>query len=156
MANTKGTGTMRKPRPKTFRPKVPWPLKVGLSLTPIALQFGSFVPLFAFSWWLARALSIPWTDAPVRDHPHGFLWIVLFLLAMWVLQLAGVMLGFLLNGWILRHHLGLSWEAIPETGLCARFVARWFGQRLIPGKDATERSPKDNPLYDPQLDYTVS
>jgi hypothetical protein len=75
---------------------------------------------------------------------------------MWTFQLAGALLGFLFNGWVLRRRLGLSWDVIPETGLCPKFVARWFGERLMPGKSAMEPGPKNDPLYDPQLDQTVS
>jgi hypothetical protein len=137
------------------RPGVPRRWSAGLFLVPVLLQFGSFLPLFAFSWWLARVLSIPWTKAPVREHPNGLLWFVLFLLAGWVFQLGGVMLGFSLNAWILRRHLGLRWEAIPETGLCPRLVARWLEHRAAHTKTVRKPSKKNDPLFDPQLDHPL-
>jgi hypothetical protein len=130
-------------------------LKVGLILTPIALQFSSFLPLYAFAWWLARVLSIPWTNAPVRDHPNGLLWFVLFLLAAWVFQLGGVMLGFSLNAWILRCRLGLPWVAIPQTGLCPRPIAGWLEHRAAHTKTVRKLPTKNDPLFDPQLDHPL-
>jgi len=124
-------------------------------MVPIAFQFGSFVPLALFAWALARALSIPWTGAAVIDQPNGLLWLALFLVAMWLFQLGGVALGVCLNGQVLRHYLGLSWDAIPQTGLCPELVARWLEGIELRNKPWRQAPGGKDPLFDPELDHLV-
>src|SRR5438067_1688960 len=91
--------------------------QIALVVLPIGLAFGSFVPLWFFARGLAYALGIP-DHAPVKDQPNGFLWLVLFLAAMWVLFFIGILLGFLLNALILRFALGWSWTTVRGAGAC--------------------------------------
>jgi hypothetical protein len=137
------------------RPELHWPWKVVMFILPVGFQFGSFVPLFAFAWVLGRILSIPWSGVPVRDHPNGLLWILLFLMAIPLFHLSGALLGFSLNAWILRRYLGFSWETVSETGLCPEILVRWF-DHLEGRHKPSKKAPQGNdPLYDPQLDHSV-
>ena len=57
-----------------------------LLVTGLLLLCGTLMsfPLWRFAFWLAHRLGIP-DHAPVRDQPHGWLWLVLVLLAATVL-----------------------------------------------------------------------
>jgi hypothetical protein len=140
---------------KPLRPELRWTWKVGLAIVPIAFQFSSFLPLTLFAWALARALSIPWTGAAVIDQPNGLLWLVLFLGVGWLFQLGGVALGFCLNGQVLRHYLGLPWDAIPQTGLCPEVVVRWLEGIELRSKPSKHTTGGNDPLFDPELDFPV-
>ena len=62
-----------------------WPYRLlvtGLLLLCVAVT--SF-PLFWFAAWLGHRLGIPMLHAPIRDQPHGLLWLVLLLLVFTVL-----------------------------------------------------------------------
>jgi hypothetical protein len=139
----------------TLRPKLRWTWKLGLCLLPIAFQFGSFVPLTLFAWALGRALSIPWTGAAVIDQPYGLLWLVLFLLAIPLFHLGGVAFGLCLNGWAMRHILGFTWGAIPETGVCPGFVVYWLESIECRKKPLGQTPEGKDPLFDRELDRPV-
>jgi hypothetical protein len=122
---------------------------------PSAFQFASFGPLTLFAWVVGRALSIPWTGAAVIDQPYGLLWLVLFLLAIPVFHLGGVALGFCLSGWILRHTLGFSWDAIPPTGVCPAIVVYWLEAIECRKKPRRQAPQGKDPLFDRELDHLV-
>jgi len=133
---------------------LPLTCRFGLALLPVGLQFGSFVPLFYFSYALADTLNIPW-DASVRAQPNGALWIAVFMIEMQLLQLAGILLGFSLNAMILRFGLGWSWDEIQETKACPGALTRWLGERTMGRKGAGPHRAEKHLLYDHQLDEAM-
>ncbi len=128
--------------------------RFGLAILPVGLQLGSFVPLFFFAEALARALDIPW-NAPVRSHPRGLFWFVPSMGEMLLLQLSGVLLGFSLNGLILRFGLKWTWREIQEAGACPRALARWLCERMTGTKGAGPHTAEEHLLYDDQLDEAM-
>ena len=80
---------------------------------------------------------------------------VLFLGVGWLFQLGGVALGFCLNGQVLRHYLGLPWDAIPQTGLCPEVVVRWLEGIELRSKPSKHTTGGNDPLFDPELDFPV-
>jgi hypothetical protein len=126
----------------------------ALIVLPIGLVFGSFVPL----WFIARALGyvlgIP-ENAPVRDQPYGFVWLVLLLATMWGLMFVGFCVGSVLNALILRLALCWSWSAIREGGVCPPLLVHWLEARTASAIGSQDFRWDDDPMYDLQLDDSV-
>jgi hypothetical protein len=136
---------------KANRSGLPTRYQIVFIVPPIGLMLGSFLPLWFFARALAHALGIP-DDAPVRDQPFGFLWLVLFLTTMPMFMFAGMVFGFVMNALILRFGLGWSWAMVRRAGICPhKFVDRLEGQTASPtwGKD---RPWDEDPMYDPHVD----
>jgi hypothetical protein len=79
-----------------------------LAVLPIGLMFASLLVLQPFAYWLSSYIGIP-EGAPVKDHPNGIIWIVIFLIVMLALMISGYLLGWFLNAMIARIFLG--WDA---------------------------------------------
>jgi hypothetical protein len=115
------------------------PIIGTIALTPIA------------GWALGVALGIPW-HAPVRGHPNGLLWLVLFLAAFMVLILGGMVLGFALSAAILRFGLGWPWHRIRDAKVCPEWMLGLLAgrDRLRAGRDSLD--PSEDSMYDRDLD----
>jgi len=70
--------------------------QLAIGALPIGLMFASFLPLFFFASWLEAALGIP-PHSPVKNHPNGMLYLVVFLGVMVIAMLLGYVLGWLAN-----------------------------------------------------------
>ncbi len=80
-------------------------LITGLVLLCVAI---TSLPFYWFSAWLASCFGIPMVDAPVRDQPHGWLWLVLVLLAFVVLFSTCYLVVFGSLALLLRWRMGWS------------------------------------------------
>ncbi len=131
----------------------PWYSRPLQTILPIACWFSSFVPTWFIAMALARALEIP-DDAPVKDQPYGWLWLVLLFITMFAFGTLGFICGQLLNLAIVRYTLGWSWAKIQygDDGF------RWL-TRTIEAIDEYLVGPEwhegEDPLFDPQLDRDV-
>jgi hypothetical protein len=140
---------------KAVRSKLPPKYQVALLVLPFGLMCGSLVPSWFFADALAHTLGIL-MHAPVRDQPHGILWLVLFLAVMDLLAFVGLSLGSLLNVLILRRILGWSWVRIREAGVCfPRMLADWFEGQSLSLKGSENSGQDEDPLYDSQFDESV-
>ncbi len=79
---------------------------------PVVCMFGSFLPLYWFAAWLEGALGIP-HNSPIRAHPNGTRWVIVFLVVM----VAGMITGYFL-GWIL-------------DAMIARYLLKWPTSRVV-------------------------
>ena len=136
---------------KANRSSLPARYQVVFFVLPIALMFGSFVPLWFLAMGLAHALGIP-EHAPVREQPLGLLWFALFLAMSWIFLFAGLLCGFLLNAAILRHGMGYPWSVIREIGVCPHWLVDCLGGWRSSPTGSKDRKGHEDPMYDPHLD----
>ncbi|MFM7625420.1 MAG: hypothetical protein ACKO7G_02935 [Gammaproteobacteria bacterium] len=99
--------------------------QLAISVLPVGLMLGSFLPLMIFSSWLQGRFGIP-ADSAVRDHPDGSAWIVIFVVAMIVLMLLGYALGWVANAAISRVVFGWSPEKIRAVYLRSELPVHWM------------------------------
>ena len=80
-------------------------LITGLMLLSIAIIT---FPIFWFGSWLANRLGMPALNVPVRDAPHGLLFLILSLVGSSVLLLTSYLVVFGLLATVLRWRAGWS------------------------------------------------
>jgi hypothetical protein len=102
------------------KPRIKW----GVSVLPIGLMFAAFVPIIAIAIWLAGVSGLG--AGPVREHPNGLLWLVLFLSEMVVLMLSGYALGWLLNAAIARTIFGWPTDKVRAVFLESKIPTDWL------------------------------
>lgn len=100
-------------------------LQISLSVLPLGLMFGAFVPLFLLVPWLEAAFGIP-HNAPVKDQPNGLLWLVVFLAIMVLLMLVGYLLGWVLNALVMRIVFRWPSEQVNRIFLYSEFPPSWI------------------------------
>ena len=97
----------------------------ALAILPVGFMFGSFGPLWIIATYLSGVLGIP-HDAPVKEHPNGLLWFVIFLVVMLVLMLGGYLLGWILNAIVIRVVFGWPMDKIRRVFLYSELPASWL------------------------------
>ena len=112
--------------PQAMRAKYQW----ALGAAPIGLMFASLLPLYLFADWLAAALGMN-PDDPVRSHPNGTTWGLVFLVAFLVAMLLGYALGWLLNAAVSRFVLGWPPEKVRAVYLRSDVPPEWL--KTAPG-----------------------
>ena len=129
--------------PLAFNTILPQSLKTkhqfALAVLPIGLMFASFGLIFLFAYWLEGVLDIP-HNSPIRDHPNGTTWLVVFLGVMVVLMILGYLLGWLANGLISRYVLGWPMSRVVAVYMRSQVPPEWLKQ---PSSGGTISLPKD-------------
>ena len=97
----------------------------GLSALPLAFMLVPMIALIPFALWLNAYLGIP-EDAPVRDHPNGTYWIVIFLGGMLLVMLLGYLLGWVINAAIARFFLGWTSAKTRAVFLDSEVPREWL------------------------------
>ena len=129
--------------PLAFNTILPQSLKgkhqFALAVLPIALMFASFGPTFLFAYWLEGALGIP-HNSPIRNHPNGTIWLLVFLGVMVVLMILGYLLGWLANGLISRYVLGWPASKVVAVYMRSEVPQEWLKPS---GTQASNRRKQD-------------
>jgi len=97
-----------------------------VSMLPLACAFlTAFLPSSFLARALARAFGVAGNVA-LRDDPHGWLWVAVFLTVMIVLAIVGYVMGFVLNALIMHWAVGWSWLKVREVFLLCQVPTHWL------------------------------
>jgi hypothetical protein len=96
-----------------------------LGVLPIGLMFASFIVLWPFAHWLSDYLGIP-ENAPLKDHPNGIIWIIIFLIVMVSLMISGYLCGWILNAMIVRTFFGWNANKTRRVFLYSEVPTEWL------------------------------
>ena len=113
--------------------------QIAIAAIPLGLMFASFFPLFYFASWLESALGLP-PNTPVRGHPNGTTWIVLFLVVMVTLMLLGYAVGWLVNAFLARYVFAWSSEKVSAVFLRSEVPSHWLKDSGSGTQDASAQS----------------
>lgn len=97
----------------------------GLSVFPIGLMFLSYLIMKPFGRWLLGYLGIP-ERSPVKDHPNGIIWIVIFIIVVLLLIASSLLLGWFINAVIARIFLGWDADKIRRVFLFSDVPNEWL------------------------------
>ncbi len=108
-----------------FSKQVRTKINIALSVFPVGFMFGSFGLIWAFSRYLAELFGIP-HNTPIREHPNGLIWFVIFLVVMILFMISGYLLGWLLNAMVTL--LLFSWpkDKVKRVFLYSEIPATWL------------------------------
>ena len=115
--------------------------QIAIGALPLGLMFASFLPLFYFASWLEATLGIP-PNSPIKAHPSGTVWIVVFLVVMVVLMLVGYAIGWVANAALARHVLAWSSEKVSAVFMRSEVPPPWLKGGSGSAKVASAQSPE--------------
>ena len=106
-----------------------WPYSVLLNgVLPFGCLTVSVILTFAFIGWLNHRLGIP-TYAPIRDQPHGLLWLTLVLTFLVLSLLAAYVVCFALLAPVLKWRAGWSVAQAYRLLFYAEVPPHWLRSR---------------------------
>ena len=113
--------------------------QLAIGVLPIGLMFASLLPLWKFANWLESHFVIP-SNSPIKEHPNGLAWIVIFLSTMVALMLLCYAIGWVMNAAISRYVLGWSTEKVQAVYLQSNVPAHWLKEAPATSNSADAQS----------------